>query len=203
VSSALAIVRDRLPEPNLRDIVDEMQAQLKRVVAIVEDMLKYARPSKPELQPCALPEVLDRVLLLLQSDFAKRGVQVVREIPGDLPAILLDSAKMQQVLLNLLLNAAQAVPTGGTIFVRLQLAADGQSLILQVEDNGPGIGDEQARHLFEPFFTTKLGGNGLGLPITRTLVEQHRGTIALVRGSVGGACFEVCLPITLPPKDTP
>jgi len=203
VTSALAVVRDRLPEPNLRDIVDEMQAQLKRVVVIVEDMLKYARPSKPELQPCHLAEVLDRVLLLLQSDFAKRGVQVVREIPGDLPALPLDSAKLQQVLLNLLLNAAQAVPLGGTVFVRLQVTADGQTMVLQVEDNGPGIGDEQARHLFEPFFTTKLGGNGLGLPITRTLVEQHQGTIDLVRGAIGGACFEVRLPITLSREPQP
>jgi len=118
-------------------------------------------------------------------------VQVQTEMPAACP-VQADAARLQQVILNIVLNAVQAMPNGGALQVRLR-HADGRAR-LSFQDTGPGIDAAVRGRLFEPFVTTKEKGSGLGLAVARRIVEEHHGGIAARDGSSGGTCIEVELP---------
>jgi signal transduction histidine kinase len=154
-----------------------------------------AKPGEPET-PGSLREAVDDVLALVKPQKTFRDLVLNAEIPGDLPRISLASPRIVQVLLNLLLNAADAVPReGGRITLRAA-RAPGDRVRLTVEDNGPGIAAEIRDRLFEPFVTTKEPGKGtgLGLAVCLGLIEAAGGTLAVEDGAEGGARFVIELP---------
>ena len=114
------------------------------------------------------------------------------DVPRSLPEVAGDAGRLQQVLMNLALNALDATPAGGR--VRIAAEADESGLVLSVDDSGPGVSPESAERLFEPFFTTKPQGSGLGLPIVHAIVTQHGGEISVEKSPLGGARFAVRLP---------
>jgi signal transduction histidine kinase len=134
---------------------------------------------------------LESVVELVKHSSGK-NIQFVCEAGGALPALTCDREQMSQVVLNLAINAAQAMPDGGT--VRLTAEADGGEILIQVIDEGIGVPDELIEKVFDPFFTTKDSGTGLGLPVVHQIVRQHGGTVNAARNSGKGMTFTVRFP---------
>jgi two-component system, NtrC family, sensor kinase len=181
-----------------------MKRETERIHRVLRDMLDFARPSSrapgasSEPEPAgAVSDAVSDVLALLAPQKSFRGVDLRADVAADLPRVALSRPRLVQVLLNLLLNAASAVPPqGGRVELRAQRRGDDRVRV-EVEDNGPGIAPEIQGRLFEPFATTKdVGeGTGLGLAVCRGLVEAAGGTLLAEGGSGGGAKFVMELPV--------
>jgi signal transduction histidine kinase len=170
-----------------------------RIDRIVRDLLDYARPKQATCEPVDLLPLLQRSVELLQHQGIFKGVQVVLNGEPGLPPVSLDPHQLQQVLVNLLLNARDAMPDGGRLQLILKQSADAGWQLLEVRDSGVGIAPEHISKLFDPFFTTKDPGRGtgLGLAIAARIIESFGGKIT-VQSRVGqGSCFTICLPVAM------
>ena len=176
----------------LVDIVGEEADRLNRIVG---DLLDFARHSPPQLAPDRLEQVVEEAVSVALAQ-PPPGIEVVRRLGAPLPEVALDGGQVRQAVLNLVVNAAQAMPRGGRLTVRTLL--DGATAVVEVEDTGPGIPAEIQARIFEPFFTTKATGTGLGLPVVRRIVEGHGGELRLRTGP-GGTCFSMRLPVAATP----
>jgi C4-dicarboxylate-specific signal transduction histidine kinase len=137
------------------------------------------------------------VLRMVENDLLVHGVSVSTELQEDLPQIMADPTQLQQVILNLIKNAIEAMTTGPTTIraVRLVTTKNANSTVsLIVQDSGPGITPKNASQIFDPFFTTKSSGMGLGLSISRRIIEDHGGDLRLIETSSNGCTFEITLP---------
>ncbi len=163
----------------------------------VQDLLAFARPGKPDVEPCDVHTVLDRVLILLAENPEAKGVRVVRAYQPGIPRVPADGKQLQQVFLNLLLNAVDAIPDGGRITVKTHADEEGKSVAVELHDTGKGIPPELREKIFQPFFTTKGKGkgSGLGLAVSKRIVEEHGGTIQFANSSDGGVTFTIMLPV--------
>jgi two-component system sensor kinase FixL len=169
-----------------------------RIADIVRDLLQFARDDRDRPQPTSLPEVVQRTLRLLGENWKRHGVTLEVDVPEHLPLVHARPQQIQQVLLNLLINAKDALLQGERDRRRVWLAAEveGQGVVFTVRDNGPGIPSLLGERIFEPFVTTKRarGGTGLGLSISRSIVEGYGGTIRVDSTPGQGATFRVWLP---------
>jgi two-component system sensor histidine kinase HydH len=172
----------------LLDIVGEEADRLNRIVG---DLLDFARHSPPLLAPDRLEQVVDEAVSVALAQ-TPPGLEVVRTLGAALPEVALDAGQIRQAVLNLVVNAVQAMPHGGRLTIRTLL--EGSTALVEVEDTGPGIPDEITARVFEPFFTTKATGTGLGLPVVRRIAEGHGGELRLRTGP-GGTCFSMRLPL--------
>lgn len=196
--------------------------EVERLDAIVRDLLLFARPRQLHCVLCNLAELSDHVLQVMKSQCAAEGVSV-QKVYDDVPPVYVDVAQMEQVLFNLYTNALQAMSDGGVLTVSCRIVSAEQKALqfaspatelslhvgtpmgignmqqcwfeLAVSDTGTGIAVEQLKRIFQPFFTTKAHGIGLGLPITRRLIEDHRGHLLVVSQPGQGTTFSVCLPL--------
>ena len=169
--------------------------EIRRLEHLLQDFLQFATPRVLQPRPVALSEVSAAVTGLLGGDADRRSIALETAIPDSLPPVSGDQERLRQLLMNLTLNALEATPSGGK--VRIAAVPEASALLLTVEDSGPGIPAAERDRLFEPFFTTKASGSGLGLPIVHAIVVQHGGSIAIERSALGGARFEVRLPMAL------
>lgn len=171
-----------------------MLREIDRLGAIVEEFLLFARPAAPEPCEVDVKEVIDELIEWVLPTVAPRGVRF--EVPaaatGEKRAAWCDPNHLRQILRNLMQNAVDASPDGGTVFLRME--RDEARVRIVVEDEGPGIPASAHDRLFEPFYTTKPTGAGLGLPIVRRLARANGGTVDLASGVARGACFIVSLP---------
>jgi signal transduction histidine kinase len=167
-----------------------IEREVRRVEQALQTFLDFARPPKPTKAPTDLTPLAEETLALTRGRAAKQNV-TTRLVPAAI-AVDADSDQLRQVILNLVLNALDAMPGGGALTIELR--ADGPSAVIEVSDTGPGIAAEMQKRLFEPFASTKDTGLGLGLSICRRIVEAHGGTIAVENPSKGGARFVVRLP---------
>lgn len=182
----------------LEIIVDEVD----RLDGVVTQFLDYSRAVRLRPEPTELPRLVQRALDQMRMGEVPEGVGLSLEVPEPLPPVPVDADRMHQVLLNLLRNAVQAVGESGEVRVRLlraRLSGPGRrgqkAVDLVVQDDGPGIPREQLDKLFIPFFTTRRDGTGLGLPISRRLVEAHDGELFVRSQPGGGSTFTVRLPV--------
>jgi signal transduction histidine kinase len=185
----------RLPvesQPPLLEPLSLVQHEILRLKTVVEDFLAFARPRDFHPAPVDLAQVATTVLDLFAAQAAEAGLQLERHFTAVHP-IEGDLEKLQQAVTNLLLNAIQATPKGGT--VRVEVAEQAGEVYLAVEDSGVGIPEAVRSRLFEPFFTTKEQGSGLGLPLVHSVIQQHAGSVSLEEGSLGGARFVIRLPL--------
>lgn len=183
------------PAENCKVIIEEGE----RIAEIVKDLLQFARDDSDRPQPTSINEVVQRTLRLISENFKRHGLALTLAVPEDLPQVHARPQQIQQVLLNLLINAKDALLQHGGDQRRVTLAAAvaGNGVLLSVTDNGPGIPTQLGARIFEPFVTTKRarGGTGLGLSISKSIVEGYHGTIE-VRSKPGeGAEFRVWLPL--------
>ncbi len=169
-----------------------VQAEIKRLAAFLDEFLQFARPREIVREPTDLSATIRYVVDLLRPQAVQAQVTLEANIEH-LPLAEVDEPRLQQALMNLVLNAIQATPSGGQ--VRLDARLDGADLSLAIEDSGPGIAPELRERIFEPFFTTKDSGTGLGLPMVHAIVQQHGGTISVEAGGAGGARFVLRLPL--------
>jgi two-component system, NtrC family, sensor histidine kinase HydH len=183
------------------DRVKRLQTDCQRLVDVSNDFLRFARVKDVEARPADLPEVVEEVVDFFNPTARAANIEIKSYLPADLPPVPLDADLFKQALLNLLLNAQQAMPDGGEI--TLQAASDGEGVSLSVIDTGKGMTPEVAAKVFRPFFSTRQGGTGLGLATTRKIVEAHGGTIA-VQSEVGrGSKFTLRLPAGVTPTSSP
>ena len=164
--------------PQEQEYAETMVSEVDRINAVVSDLLSIARPIEAELSPTDVTELIEHSIRLVQADARSRNVNIELNI-SDLSKIPLDSNQMTQAILNLLLNALQAVNSGGRIEVGAELDPSVSRLKIWVEDNGSGITADQKDKIFDPFFTTREKGTGLGLAIVHKIVENHNGEIHL------------------------
>lgn len=184
--------------PRVRRFLDIMAHETERVGRIVSDLLAFSRHAQPGCQDLVLAKVIGRVMDLVGHRLELGRVRTLVDVPDDLPTLYADAGQLEQVLVNLVMNAAEAQPDGGTVTVRAR--QDGDHVVLDVEDEGPGIEPSHLERVFDPFFTTKDEGKGvgLGLSVVYGIVEAHGGTIEAQNTARGGARFRVRLPLQGP-----
>jgi signal transduction histidine kinase len=180
-----------------RIVLDKAVGEIKRIESLMKELLQYARPSKPHLMLIDFNNLLLNVIDLLPRypSFCRVGptqIEVIKEFDKDLPAMETDPLQQQQIFLNLFLNAADAMPEGGTLTVKTFYLGDWIEIV--INDTGQGIAEDIMDRIFKPFFTTKPKGTGLGLATTKRLIEQHGGTITVTNQQVGTS-FRIRFPL--------
>lgn len=175
-----------------------IKQQVRRIGEITRRLLDFARNSPLEtgVEEVNVRQIIDEVLLFVNSQLNRDGIHVVCEFDDNTLVVSGSKAHLEQVLLNLVLNARDAMPEGGTITIGAYTVSNSQVLIT-IADTGIGISEEHLSRVFEPFFTTKSGGKGtgLGLSITKTIIEQHHGTIEIASEYGKGTTFKILLPL--------
>lgn len=182
-----------VPTPAMADI-EKIEAASLNAREIIQKLLVFARQTPPNKRPVNLNQIVEDGLYFFEARCAKQGVELIRILAPALPQVTADPSQLNQVLVNLVVNALQAMPAGGSLTVRTD--ARDREVLLIVEDTGMGMSDEVARQIFLPFFTTKdIGhGTGLGLPVVHGIVSSHGGSIDVSGGIGRGARFEISIP---------
>lgn len=194
IGGAAEILERDYPEGHpRREFLDILRRDIARLNAIAGKYLDYARPQVPALRPVDLNATVNSALDLVGNSAGGVAVVFDARLAPDLPAARADAAQVQQVLVNLLLNAVQAMPSGGTVEIATSAGADG--VAVEVRDHGVGLPDVPVDRLFEPFFTTKPAGTGLGLHVCRRIADSHGGRIEARRVEGGGAAIRLVLPV--------
>jgi PAS domain S-box-containing protein len=171
-------------------------ASAQRILRFSRDLVQYARPSGKDREPVDLAGVVRQSVSICEHLVERGGISLSVDLHPELPVVQAVGGQLEQVLINLITNAVHAVEQGGQVVVRARPDGD-DAVRLEVADSGPGVPEESREKIFEPFFTTKADGKGtgLGLPIVRNIVDQHRGIIAVDRSELGGALFYVTIPV--------
>jgi len=181
-----------------RAVLEEVLSQVERMDKAVRNLLSFARPPEPKMTLVDINEQIGKLLDFLAPQFAKNSIVAERRLATGLPWLSLDPDLMQQALINIALNAIQAMPQGGKCTVETRSTKPGQDTPGSVEivftDTGKGISLENLNNIFSPFFTTRQQGTGLGLSITQRIIEQHGGEINVVSTPEKGASFTITLP---------
>jgi two-component system sensor histidine kinase AtoS len=188
-------------EPEDAEVFQRITDEINRISTLLKNLLSYAKPPTPKFAPLDVNRIIGSAVqtaeFSLQSpspELEAPKVQFVQDLSDQLPMIVADSAQLQQVILNLLLNAIHAIPEIGTISIKT--SDDGAGWIrIVVSDDGKGFDDQEIDKIFQPFFTTKPKGTGLGLSICKRLIEQQNGTIHVARNPDGGLMFTIDLPV--------
>jgi two-component system NtrC family sensor kinase len=184
-------------EEEIRSYLTQIQEQTTRVGRIVSDLLSFSRRSSPQSSDTDLNEVVDKTVTLVAHKLELQGVDLQVELEEGLPPLRCDASQIQQVAMNLLMNAAESQPRGGAVVVRTRFARDGKMAVLEVQDEGAGIPEDVLPRVFDPFFTTKEEGKGmgLGLAVVYGIVEAHGGHIDVASEPGEGTRVTVRLPL--------
>lgn len=176
-------------------LLDLMDAGLYRIEMIVRRLLGMSRVEPLKLEPVQVQEICDEALMFVRPRLERGRIEVVRDLPENLGAVPADRGQLAQVLINLMLNAADAMPGGGRLTLRGRQGPDGM-VVLEIADTGKGISAEHLPHIFEPFYTTKGEGKGtgLGLSVAAGILEAHNGQVEVVSELDKGTIFRIRLP---------
>ena len=181
-------------DPRAKRHTETIVQQITRVNRIVQDLLTLGRPAKPKVEPCAIDRPITQAVLGLGSRASERGVNIVLEIPTPPPMAMMDDGQIQQVLLNLLLNAVEAMPAGGDLVVRAVERPETGTVRVEVIDTGEGIPPENLSQVFTPFYSTKAQGSGLGLSVCNRIISDHGGQMELASTVGKGTTVTIELP---------
>jgi len=201
LEGAVAILRrPELPEQNRQEFAEMAGKEVLRLKGLLTNFLEFARPQPPRrtfIEPQLLLESVSR----LADETAKMAGVTIRIQSVPMAAVSIDAEQIKQVLLNLVLNAVQAMPSGGEITLRARQGNG--SVLLEVADQGVGIPQENLERIFDPFFTTRAGGTGLGLSIAYQIINQHGGHLSVRNNPGRGVTFTVVLPVSQRDVPTP
>jgi len=186
------------PEPTAREKrcmkrVQTLQREVRRLENIVEDFLRYARGGSIDRTPHDLVALVRDVLGFAATEDERQGIRHHVEVPSSLPMVRLDPGHFRQALLNLVVNARQAMPTGGELIVRVR--RQGNFVEVSITDTGVGMSEEDLARCFDIYWSTKREGSGLGLATVRRIIEEHEGSIAVVSEQGRGTSFSIVLPL--------
>jgi signal transduction histidine kinase len=183
-------------DPLAQELSGYIYTEVNRVSALVSRFLDFARPTQLVMASTDLAGLVERCLKTVSEQGACAGVKVQREFAPGLSKVMLDQDLSEQVFINLLMNACEAMSgQGGELTVRIQATPDESGVMVEVEDSGPGVPRELKEQIFNPFVTTKKTGVGLGLAIVSKIVDAHGGSLKLISPAHQGACFRVTFPI--------
>jgi two-component system sensor histidine kinase HydH len=174
------------------EFVEIIKKECRRLSRLLTEMLSFARPRAPQFESASVPAMIDSVLTLVRAS-AHKQIEFRREITEPLPPVQCDPEQIKQVLLNLTMNAVQAMEDGGEITLSAS-QLDG-NIVIEVKDQGPGITRENLDQIFSPFFTTKKSGTGLGLTVAQQIVTRHGGVIMVDPNVPRGTVFSILLPV--------
>jgi two-component system NtrC family sensor kinase len=195
LTNSSLLLEDLEPGDPRREDVDVMVKETMRCREIVKRLLDFAKQTKPQKRLASLNTLLENIILLVRNQTSFRNVTIEKALGEGIPDLLVDPDQIQQVFINIILNAAEAMTKGGSLSIKSALTPDRQSIVVSFADTGPGIPEAMREKIFDPFYTTKEHGTGLGLSISYGIVEQHGGTI-IVDSIVGrGSTFTIQLPI--------
>ncbi len=190
--------KDQAVGDQKRVVLEEVLSQVERMDKAVRNLLSFARPPEPKMTLVDINELISKIHDFLAPQFAKNGIAAERKLSPGLPWLTLDPDLIQQALINIALNAIQAMPEGGTFLVETRAYKPGGESAGSVEvtftDSGKGISVENLGRIFNPFFTTRQQGTGLGLSITQRIIEQHGGEINVISTPGKGASFIITFP---------
>jgi len=179
-----------------RHLCTVIRGEVARLNGIVQEFLQLARAPALQRESVGVATLLDEVVSLMETEADVCAVHLTKQVPEGLPSVAVDPQQIKQALINLLLNAIQATPPGGS--VKVIAAVETEALRIAVIDSGSGIAPEMMDRIFDPYFTTKPEGTGLGLPIALRIIQAHGGTLDVSSVFGGGTTLEVRLPIAPP-----
>ena len=191
-----SLLLEDLPDgdPKKED-VNVIVSETIRCREIVKRLLDFARQTKPQKKLTNINSLVDNIVLLVRNQTSFRNINIERKLEENIPEIMADSDQIQQVIINFILNASDAMPNGGSLVIQSRVMDNKEYVELKFTDSGHGISEENKNRIFDPFFTTKETGTGLGLSISYGIIEQHGGIIH-VESEIGkGTTFIVQLPI--------
>ncbi len=181
-----------------RQLVRAIKREIERLAELSEEYLRVAKRPVPHLERDSLADLVREVVEFTKPELVKANVKCQVDVQDPLPSLAFDEGQIRQALLNLIRNAREAMqPAGGTLWLKVRSSGNGAGVDLVVDDDGSGIGDEVREKVFDPFFTTKERGTGLGLAVTRQIVEAHGGTISCEARAPKGTRFFIHLPHAL------
>jgi two-component system NtrC family sensor kinase len=194
------LISKKYDDPEYRKKIEEIfPREINRIDRIVESLLGFARATALTFEKTNINEIIEENLVYFEDQAKTANVKIEKSY-GQLPEVEVDKGQISQVFSNLILNAIQAMPTGGELKVITTPGKEIEGIVqdvhVQVSDTGQGIPEDILKKLFDPFFTTKYGGTGLGLTITHSIVDGHKGFIDVVSQIGQGTTFTVCLPIS-------
>lgn len=184
---------DEETKHNMLSVASVIDSEITRINGILDEFVKYARFAPPDLKKSDLNKLLTNLSEMISQSAQEAGVDIQLNLSEEMVSIMLDEKKMIQALLNLCVNAIQAMKDGGTLTIESKKTKD--HVIINISDTGPGIPKEKIDKIFDPFFTTKEGGLGFGLPIVQRIVEDHKGRIACRSKEGEYTAFEIVLPM--------
>ncbi|HUT55802.1 MAG TPA: ATP-binding protein [bacterium] len=188
-------IRDACPEKEQVQLdVAVVIRETERCKKIIKGLLDFARQSEPEKRENDVLEILKKTIALVENHKDFREIEIIKDFDSGLPRLMLDRDQVQQVFMNLIVNAEEAMNGAGTLYVRAKPGPDGQSVVIMFRDNGPGMDEDTMRKIFDPFFTTKEMGTGLGLSVSMGIIVNHGGELEVESKKGGGACFTITLP---------
>ena len=193
----------KVPEGGpLRDGLDIIVQETKRCKTIIQGLLEFSRESEPQMALANINEILEKALYMLENEFRLHYINVEKELTPEMADTLLDKSQITQVVVNILLNAIQAIEEKGTIIVRSYTSRNQREIIVEISDTGNGILSENIPKIFDPFFSTKPGGTGLGLAVSYGIIQRHHGQIHTFSRPGKGTRFVIEIPVAkgLPSK---
>jgi len=194
--SHLLLERIAEDDPN-RDLVEKITAQADRCREIIRALLDYSRPPRPRKQPTDVNALLKESLELLEGQALFLNVEIVEDFDADLHPVIVDPGQIQQVFINVFINAAEAMEGAGRLSIATRTDHSAEVIEVEVTDTGPGIPDKNLEMVFDPFFSTKevMHGTGLGLAISHGIIRRHQGTISVASDPGVGTAISIHLPI--------
>jgi signal transduction histidine kinase len=200
ISMSVQHIHSKLdPNDPLRECAQVVIQKIERLNNLTKQLIHYSRPQQVNLKSANLHRTLDSTLRLAMAKCAYKKVEIIHHYDLALPLIQMDEEQMDEVFINIIENALDAMPNGGKLLITTHLDPGGERVIIQFSNNGKGIPPRHRHRIFEPFFTTKKGGTGLGLAICQRIVNYHGGRISCeskISGKRKGTTFTITLPIS-------
>jgi signal transduction histidine kinase len=189
-------IKDSCPnQQQLQHDIEVIIRETERCKKIVRSLLDFARQSKPEKKEDDVIQLLNRIISLIENHKDFKNIKIIREFDQKIPLIMFDKDQLQQVFMNLVINAQEAMPSGGTLYISAGVTQDGDYIEIKFLDTGTGIEKDNMGKIFDPYFTTKEMGSGIGLSISLGIIESHGGKLEVVSSPGDGSTFIVKLPV--------
>ncbi len=195
--AAAVLLRERPSEERRIEFLQIIQKECRRLNRLLTNFLNFAKPRNPEFALARVGQILDSVIALAEHAIRRNQIEFRKDVAEDLPEFECDSEQLTQILLNLTINAIQAMPEGGEIL--LSGRRQGGNAVIEVHDQGTGISETDLEKIFDPFFTTKESGTGLGLPVAHQIAVRQGGVLSARKNSDAGMTFSLEIPLS-PPK---
>jgi signal transduction histidine kinase len=193
IKSITQSLREQAPDESLKQDLEVIVNEVDRLNYSVNQLLQFARSSSQDMTDLSVVEIMERVIKILQNESRNQNVSIHHNYNGNIPSVFASSFALQDVFLNLLLNALQAMPSGGEI--QIDYEKNGKYLEINISDSGPGIRPEMLSRIFDPFFTTKQKGTGLGLAVVKQKLSEFGADINVSNLKPTGSRFTIIFPV--------